>query len=242
MKTTFTQFLKPVALAGMMVLLHSATVNAQSDDDFSFSISLNSDQFFGFAPVFSGAYSVSPTVDLTFYGILWSGGTGGGWGNWTEFGIGANFNVADGVAINPNIGVTGGNLLSSGAAGPSIFGDGIVPNLILSLDKPSVEGEVYFGYYAPLRDKAPADGSTNSYIHYWTNLGYRVSPKLSFGAHFEHLLGGPTSESMADAYQWIGPYVQFSAPKYGVFSRLTAGGDFVEGNDSFFKVGVGFSF
>src|SRR5690606_155133 len=100
-----------------------------------------SDQFFGFAPAFSGAYTVSPKVDLTFYGILWSGGAGGGWGNWTEFGVGASFNVAEGFSINPNIGITGGNLLSSGAKGPSIFGDGIVPNLILGLAKDHVEGE-----------------------------------------------------------------------------------------------------
>ena len=246
MKKNLTRSLKLSALVGALLLvLNTTSVKAQEDDDdFSFSVALVSDQFFGFAPAFSGSYSINPTVDLTFYGIMWSGGTGGGWGNWTEFGIGANFNVADGFSINPNIGVTGGNLLSSGAAAgsPSIFGDGIVPNLILSLDKTKVEGEVYFGYYAPLRDKAPVGGSTNSYIHYWTSLGYKASPKFSFGAHFEHLMGGPTVDPMSDAFQWIGPYIQFSVPKFGAFSRLSAGGDFVEGNDSFFKLSAGFSF
>ncbi len=242
MKKNLTRSLKLSVLFGALLLvLNTANVKAQ-DDDVSFSVALVSDQFFGFAPAFSGSYSINPTVDLTFYGILWSGGTGGGWGNWTEFGIGANFNVADGFSINPNIGVTGGNLLSSGAAGPSIFGDGIVPNLILGLDKTKAEGEVYFGYYAPLRNKAPENGSTNAYIHYWANLGYKASDKFSFGAHFEHLTGGPTSAAMSDAFQWIGPYIQFSVPKFGAFARLTAGGDFVEGNDSFFKVSTGFSF
>ncbi|MBK1441422.1 hypothetical protein JHJ32_15590 [Parapedobacter sp. ISTM3] len=228
-----------------LIVVSTTNVAAQDDDDdFSFTLALVSDQFFGFAPSFSGAYSLNPTVDLTFYGIMWSAGTGAGWGNWTEFGVGANFNVADGFGINPNLGITGGNLLSSGAEGPSIFGDGIVPNVILSLDKPRIDGEVYFGYYAPLRDKAPAGGTTLSYVHYWANAGYKVSPKFSFGAHFEHLInsGGSNVSESTDVYQWLGPYIQFSSPKYGVFSRLTAGGDFIEGNDSFFKVSAGFSF
>lgn len=234
-----------VALSCLFLVLISTKAKGQgTDDNFSFTIALNSDQFFGFAPSFSGAYAVNPTTELTFYGILWSGGTGGGWGNWTEFGVGANFTVADGFGINPNIGVTGGNLLSSGVEGPAIFGDGIVPNLILSLDKQYVEGEGYFGYYAPLRDRAPEGGTTLSYVHYWANLGYKVSPQFSFGAHFEELInsGGSNVEESTSVYQWLGPYIQFSSPKYSVFARLTAGGDLVSGNDSFFKVSTGFSF
>ncbi|MEH6308281.1 DUF6733 family protein [Olivibacter sp. CPCC 100613] len=245
MRKMTTLFKSLLAFFCLSVLTYSNIVKAQvADDDFTFTIGLNSDQFFGFAPSFSGAYTLSPTTQLTFYGIHWSGGTGGAWGNWTEFGVGANFMLADGFGVNPSIGITGGNLLSSGAEGPSIFGDGIVPNLILSLNKEHIEGQGYFGYYAPLRNKAPEDGTTLSYIHYWANVGYKVSAKFSFGAHFEELInsGGSNVEESTSAYKWLGPYIQLSSPKHRVFARLTAGTDLVSGNDSFFKVGTGFSF
>ncbi|TXK47957.1 hypothetical protein FVR03_08810 [Pontibacter qinzhouensis] len=250
MRKTITNIPKLVSLLFALLFVSTSTsVMAQSssedDDDFSFTVGLTSDQFFGFAPSFSGSYGLSSKVGLTFYGIMWSGGTGGAWGNWTEFGVGANFNLADGISFNPSLGVTGGNLLSSGTAGPAIFGDGIVPNMFLNLDKSNVEGEVYFGYYAPLRDKVPAEGGTTlSYIHYWANLGYKVNPRFSFGGHFEHLInsGGSNVTSSSDVYQWVGPYIQFSSPKHSIFGRLSAGGDLVEGNDSFFKVSTGFSF
>jgi hypothetical protein len=207
---------------------------------------LNSDQFFGFYPFFQGAYSVSDKVDFTFYGLLWSGGTGGGWGNWTEFGLGLNFEVVDGLSINPQVGVLGGNLLSSGAAGSSVFGDGIVPNLTINLDKEKIEGQIYGGYYAPLRNEAPSNGTTLSFLHYWANVGYKVSPFFSFGAHFEHLVntGGSNVTESSDVYQWLGPYIQFSKPGGGPFARLSAGADLYDGggNDSFFKLTTGFSF
>jgi hypothetical protein len=209
-------------------------------------VSLNSDQFFGFYPFFQGAYSVSDKVDFTFYGLLWSGGTGGGWGNWTEFGLGLNFEVVDGLSINPQVGVLGGNLLSSGAAGSSVFGDGIVPNLTINLDKEKIEGQIYGGYYAPLRNEAPSNGTTLSFLHYWANVGYKVSPFFSFGAHFEHLVntGGSNVTESSDVYQWLGPYIQFSKPGGGPFARLSAGADLYDGggNDSFFKLTTGFSF
>ena len=166
------------------------------------------------------------------------------WGNWTEFGLGANFQAGEGLSINPQIGFLGGNLLSSGTAGPAIFGDGIVPNLTVNLLKEKVEGQFYFGYYAPLRDEAPANGTTLAYVHYWLNLGYRASDFFSFGAHYEHLVnsGGSNVATSTDVYQWLGPYVQFSKPTGGPFARFSFGTDLVEGNDSFFKLTTGFSF
>ncbi len=255
MKKIYTKPVKKLSLLlGILLLLFNAsTVKSQSTDDeddgFSFTVALVSDQFFGFAPSFSGSYSINPTLDFTFYGILWSGGTAAAWGNWTEFGVGVNLNVADGFSINPNLGITGGNLLSSGTQGPSVFGDGIVPNFIVSLDKPKVEGEIYFGYYAPLRDMTDkvdplSNPTTLAYVHYWANLGYKASSKFSLGLHFEHLVntGGSEVTSSTDVFQWIGPYIQFSSPKNGIFARLSAGGDLVDGNDSFFKVNAGFTF
>jgi len=194
---------------------------------FSFGISLNSDKFFGFYPVFQGTANISTGVDFTFYGILWSGGTGGAWGNWTEFGIGVNLEPVAGITVMPQIGVLNGSLLSSTAEGPSIFAEGIVPNLTARMNLPSVEGEIYAGYYLPIADKAPRNGSTRAYLHYWGNVGYKFGSFFSLGAHYEHLInsGGSAVKQAADVYQWVGPYVQFSVPQSSAFARFSAGAD-----------------
>ena len=242
-------------LLGALLILGLGSVQAQSDK-VSFDVSLNSDQFFGFYPFFSGGYSFNEKVGFSFYGILWSGGRGGAsglneaWGNWTEFGVGVSLTPVEGLDISPAIGVLGGSLLSSGGSGGAVLGDGVVPNLTVGLDQKKVEGELYFGYYLPVRNETVeltnelgepmGRTSTLSFIHYWANLGYKASPFLSFGAHFEHLInsGGTEVEASSDVYQWIGPYIQFSSDK--AFARFSAGGDLLEGNDSFYKLTVGF--
>lgn len=248
MKKQFTLITRGV-LAGLLVMVLgiSQPLMAQDADKFSFDVSLNSDQFFGFYPFFQGAYSLNETTDFTFYGILWSGGTGGGWGNWTEFGVGLNFTSIDGLDINPQIGFLGGNLLSSGANGdPGRFGDGWVPNLTVGLDKSGIEGELYIGMYLPLRNEAPTGGTTLSFLHYWANAGYQFSGLVSAGVHFEHLVntGGSEVESSTDVYQWLGPYIQFSKPGGGPFARFSFGTELVKdaAADSFFKLTTGFSF
>jgi hypothetical protein len=246
--TKLTSWVKMISMALVAGLMITTGVFAQEEKQFNFSVALNSDQFFGFYPTFQGSYGFSDKAQLTFYGIHWGGGTGAGWGNWTEFGLGANFKAGDGLSINPQIGFLGGNLLSSGTRGPAVFGDGIVPNLTVNLLKEKVEGQFYFGYYAPLRDEAPTNttppGTTLSFVHYWLNLGYRANNFFSFGAHYEHLInsGGSNVETSTDTYQWLGPYVQFSKPTGGPFARFSFGTDLVEGNDSFFKLTTGFSF
>jgi len=245
MKNKFTLPLKSSSLIALFILASTLqSANAQDDDKFSFDVSLNSDQFFGFYPFFQGNYKLSDNTAFTFYGILWSGGTGGAWGNWTEFGVGMNFDVAEGVSVNPQIGILGGNLLSSGTFGAGRFGDGVVPNLTIGLDKAKTEGQIYAGFYAPLRNEAPPSGTTLSYLHYWVNFGYKASDFFSFGGHFEHLVntGGSNVSSSTDVYQWLGPYVQFTKPGGGPFARFSFGTDLVEGNDSFFKLTTGFSF
>lgn len=253
MKTKFTNtIIRKVGLCLTFFTLLSAPTFAQEEGRFSFDVTLNSDQFFGFYPFFTGAYGLTDQVDFTFYGILWSGGTGGvqgagggGWGNWTEFGIGVGFNPAPGLSISPQIGILGGNLLSSGTAGPSIIGDGIVPNLTIVLDGARTEGEIYGGFYTPLRNMTTeANQTTLSYLHYWANFGFKANNFLSFGAHYEHLIntGGSNVTASSDVYQWLGPYIQFSKPTGGAFSRFSFGTDLVEGNDSFFKLTTGFSF
>jgi hypothetical protein len=215
-----------------------------SDENFAMSISLTSDQFFGFAPMAAGTYKLGNTVDLSFYGIFWSGGTGGRWGNWTEFGVGVNFRPTDILAINPQIGIVNGSLLSSGAVGEGVLGDGLVPNLTINLQSPTLEGQIYAGYYLPLRNLAPAGGTTLSYLHYWVNSGIKLGKFFSFGAHYEHLIntGGSNVEKSEDVYQWLGPYVQFIEKSGKMYLRFAGGTDFTKDNDSFFKMTVGYNF
>jgi len=221
----------------------------EEDDKFSMSVSLNSDIFFGFYPFFAGSYAVSDNVDFTFYGILWSGGTGASWGNWTEFGGGVGISAGD-FYINPQIGLLNGSLTSG--LGTPVFAEGIVPNITITHDNGSVEGELYAGYYAGFDHGNP---STLNYLHWWINSGYKVSKLVSLGLHFEHLRFAGGSEQADDAatdlYMAIGPYIKFADPNGGAFSKFSFGGDLrsdeeraKSGNDlsSFFKLSVGYSF
>lgn len=227
-----------------LTLIFSFIASAQDGKKFDFGVSLNSDTFFGFYPTFQGSYGEEDKAKLTFYGIHWGGGTGASWGNWTEFGLGASFPLGESLTINPQLGIVSGNLLSSAVNGPSIFGDGIVPNLTANLASDKLEGQFYFGLYAPLRDETVSGGTTLSYIHYWLNLGIKTSDVISIGAHYEHLInsGGSMIEESTDVYQWVGPYIQFTHPSGGPFARFSFGTDLVDGADSFFKLTTGFSF
>ena len=235
----------------ILILFLSLNVFAQDEEDkFDMSVSLNSDIFFGFYPFFAGSYGDGP-VDFTFYGILWSGGAAGGsWGNWTEFGVGLGFAAGDALYINPQVGILNGGL-TSGLGTPVLF-EGIVPNLTVGLDTDNLEGELYAGLYQGFDH---GNASTNNYLHYWLNLGYKLSPFFSLGLHFEQLdyTGGNNVESGSgySFYQSLGPYIQFADPKGGAWARFTTGGD-LRSDDavaesgfeqpSFFKVAVGYSF
>ena len=213
-------------------------------DKVSLNVALNSDSFFGFYPTFQGGYKVDESFDATIYGILWSGGVGENWGNWTEAGLGFNYKPIEGLGINPQVGFLSGNLLSSGTKNDTMVGDGVVPNLTINLNRERIEGQIYAGYYTNIRDAAPDDGTTLRYLHYWGNLGYKLSSFVSSGVHWESLVntGGSNVDSASDVYRWIGPYVQFSKPSSSAFARVTAGPDLRSGNDSFMKVNVGFTF
>ncbi|MEM1135615.1 MAG: DUF6733 family protein [Bacteroidota bacterium] len=246
-------------IVSLSFFLSSSSVFAQEEEDrFSMNVSLNSDIFFGFYPFFAGSYATGDNIDFTFYGILWSGGTGGtsgtttnlGWGNWTEFGVGIGFPVGPSLYVNPQIGLLNGSL-TSGLGTPAL-GEGFVPNITIGLDNNNLEGELYAGYYVGFDQGNPV---TNNYLHYWVNGGYKVSSVVSLGLHLEHLrfTGGDNQEDDAasDLYVALGPYIQFADPKGGVFARFTSGLDLrsdeevaKSGNDlaSFFKLTVGYGF
>ncbi len=233
----------------LALLLLGNKSKAQVEDPLTFNLSLNHDAFFGFNPMLSGAYSFNEKVALTFYGIQWGAGTASAWGNWTEFGLGANFTAGD-FDINPQLGFTMGNLLSSSAVNRGVVGDGIVPNLTINYGSERFEGQIYAGYYGALRNTTVADAepmqSTSNYIHYWANAGVKATSWFSLGAHFEQLYfdGGSNAEA-ADTYQWLGPYAQFSKGRAGM--RFSAGANLVQerkddGGNDFYKLSFFFGF
>jgi len=226
--------LKKAAAAALAsaVLLSTPLLGQAQEDRLSGSASFNSDAFFGVNPFVGFAYDTGE-LDVTFYGIYWGAGTGQDWGNWTEFGAGVGFDALDGdLYINPQVGFTSGNLLSSGTAEPGIVGDGIVPNPTMAYGTDDYEGQVYFGWYLPLRDEAPDDGSTLEYIHYWVNGGKKIGRYFSVGAHFEELrLSGGSDVDSQDGYQWIGPYFQVGNGKTTL--RFAFGADLTDDDDSF---------
>jgi hypothetical protein len=218
----------------------------------SFTVVLNQDSFFGFYPTFNGLIPVSDTVDLSFYGILWTTSdfstNGGGGDLWTEFGIGANFHTMDGaLTIKPQIGILNGALLSGGAAGGTggnVF-DGVVPNLTMNYSDDAFEAEYYGGYYAAVRNR---NTSGLDFLHTWINAGYKFTDNFSAGAHFEILALTRNSNpggAASNVYQGVGPYVQFKLEN-GFFARFTGGvetGGGAGGNEGdFYKLAVGFSF
>jgi hypothetical protein len=248
---------KAVATLGLVSVLAASPVLAQEEsseeDKFNMKVTLNSDIFFGFYPFFGGSYKLSDKLDFTFYGILWSGGTGASWGNWTEFGVGVGLPVGDALYINPQIGLLNGSLTSG--LGTPVLGEGLVPNLTVGLNKNKLEGELYAGYYLGLKHTAP---QTNNYLHYWLNGGYKIASFVSAGLHLEQLrfMGGMepegvTAREAVDLYFSVGPYVQFSDPKGKSFARFTTGWDLRSEEQvtksentqpSFFKLTAGYNF
>jgi hypothetical protein len=90
-------------LVAAALLAAPSAVSAQEESDeqdVNFSLQVNTDTFFGLAPMATGALGLSDTLAFTFYGIYWSGGAGADWGNWAEFGAGVNIALG-GVSINP---------------------------------------------------------------------------------------------------------------------------------------------
>lgn len=263
----FRTALLPSLVAQASLLALAAAPAAHAADaparDNSYSVLLNQDSFFGFYPSFNGLLEINDGLDFSFYGILWTKPAFGlGQGNsgddlWTEFGAGVNFRLLEGkLLVKPQLGITNGSLLSGGDINPdpdtadpddtkvtgSNFADGVVPSLTVNYASEKLEAEWYSGYYLALRNR---DDSGLDFLHYWANAGYRFSPYVSAGAHWEHLRNTRNSYpggSTSDVYRWFGPYVQFSLPK-GFYARFTAGTDIEDDNDGdFYKLNVGMTF
>lgn len=249
MRKLFTLMLAVILLVSTQYV--SAQTVEEEESPFSMTVTLNSDIFFGFYPFFAGSYDISETTAFTFYGILWSGGTGAAWGNWTEFGVGMSFAPNEAITITPQIGLLNGSLTSG--LGTPVLGEGIVPNLTVGLGTDKLEGEFYLGYYLGIDHGNP---NTNNYLHWWLNGGVKFGKFISAGLHMEQLrfAGGKNyaDDAPYNYYVALGPYVQFSAPNGGAFARFTGAADLRNDDDeiaasaydpsTFFKLTVGYSF
>lgn len=221
----------------------------EEKDPFSVSLTLNQDNFFGFYPILNGSYNIDDNWAFTFYGQLWTtpsfsvGGTGG-FGLWTEAGIGLSYTILDGTTtINPQIGVLNGVLLS-GADRAQAF-EGLVPTLTINHNSDYLQGQFYAAYYL-----ATAAPSNNDFVHWWVNGGVKPfadqdnwTKIFSVGAHIEQLYQTKNKNgTTSNLYTWIGPYVQFQLPN-NAFMRFTTGVDTADNfASSFYKLTLGLSF
>ena len=80
-------------------LFFASTSIAQTS---TFSVALNQDNAFGFAPAVYGSFGIKEKLDFTYYGIFWTNHayTNEGGDAWTETGIGLGFPALDGKALS----------------------------------------------------------------------------------------------------------------------------------------------
>jgi hypothetical protein len=240
------------AMASAQTVTEVPVAEVEEESPWSADISLNQDAFFGFYPFMAGSYALSDLMDFTFYSIIWttpgfSLDGAGGFGLWTEVGLGVNFKLLDGaINVNPQVGMLNGSLLSGGDK--ALAGEGIVPNITVDHDGDFTQAQFYFGYYLALRGESE---NKSDFIHYWAygglkpialiNSSSQAAGLLTVGAHWEQLRS--MRGDAANLYRWIGPYVSLALP-HGVSLRFAAGvnlDDDVFALD-FYKASVGFSF
>lgn len=245
MKTSLLKRSIVLCALGLTLVVGTPLAKAEASKKTSLSAMMVADAFFGFVPNFSGTYNVSDTVGFSFYGIFWNAGkVGQAFGNWNEFGIGANLKLSDRFTLLPQFGLSSGTLLSANDA-PTLW-DGIVPNLTARYLSSTIEGELYAGLYAGIRGN---QNLTRHYVHWWFNLGYRFDEVFSAGAHFEHLhLLGGLNLIGNNPYMVVGPYVQINAGSGFVrFSGLVDVRNSVQRTESgslfttFFKMALGYT-
>ena len=213
----------------------------------TFGITLNMDNGFGFFPVIYGSLGLSSTLDLTFYGAMWTNPSFGfpqttfSSDLWLENSFGIGFNAFNGVYINPSLGFTHGKFLSGGDE--SVAFEGIVPSLSLYINPGNMDTEVYFSLYQHLRDEVadPVNRSTADFIFYWLTPGFWLSNKVSIGVHYEGLFLKFGEGDFESSYQWLGPYIKLRTKgKYDF--RFMAGPNLKEGiyAQEFYKLTANF--
>lgn len=205
-----------IFMAVVLLSAHTIAQEASSDTRPStFGITLNMENAFGFYPVMYGSLGLSSTLDLTFYGVMWTNPSFGfpqttfSSDLWIENGFGVGFNMFNGNAyVNPSLGFTHGKFLSGGDE--SVAFEGISPNLSLYIYPGSMDTEVYFSFYQHLRDEVTDDvsRSTADVIFYWLTPGFWVSKNVSLGIHYEGVFLKFGEGDFESSYHWLGPYIK----------------------------------
>ena len=234
-----------VVLLSLLILRPHAQETITSEKrESTFGITLTQENAFGFYPIIYGTIGLSPKLDLTFYGVMWTNPSFGqplttySSDLWLENSFGLGFDAFNGNAyISPSIGFTHGKFLSGGEQ--SVAFEGIVPSLSLYFYPGKTETEVYLSYYQHLRDEVedPANRSTADMLFYWVTPGYWISKSFSVGVHYEGLFLKFGDGEFESSYQWLGPFIKVRVNgKYDL--RFAAGPNLKEGiyADEFYKL------
>lgn len=218
---------------GAVATTPTAPAMAQADEG-SFSVSHTHDSFFGAWTGVTASLPLTSGLQLTTYGILWDTFL------WTEFGGGVTFDAGP-FSVSTLVGITNGTVLSGGgqANATRVFNDGVVPNITLTNNTESFEGQIYAGYYIATRETTAA--GSNDYLHHWVYQGYKLTPAIAAGVHWEHLENTRSPGGANNTYAWVGPYLSMTIKKNFSF-RFAGGADLSRGNQGFYKSGLALTF
>lgn len=227
----------------------ASVVKASEEKDFSFTLWLTQDNFFGFYPEVRGTYMLSPDLAVAFRAAYWTdirgvSDTAGppGKNTWTELDAGLKLWGLEGqLAVTALVGTVHGQILSSGklsSTGRSSAFEGIVPSLKVEYTGSAIEGGGFIEWYKSIRSEignVPGSdtGGTRDFMQWWGYGGYRITRMASVGVHYEHLLttrDSAFSGAQRDYYRWLGGYTEFKLPLQTTL-RFTAGKDFFNNGD-----------
>jgi hypothetical protein len=227
----------------------AAGTQSSEGDKFSATLWLTQDNFFGFYPEVRGTYLLNPDWALAFRGAFYADirgvpDTGGSPGRNPLTEIDAGFKtwgLEKRLAVTAMVGTVHGQVLSSGklsSAGRSSAFEGIVPSVRAEYTGSHVEWGGLVQWYKSVRSErgkvsGSDTGGTRDFLQWWMYGGYRVTPIVSIGVHYEHLLTTRDSASpgaQRDYFRWLGGYTEFKLPRQTSL-RFTAGRDFFSGED-----------
>lgn len=229
LKTKWTDIMhKVIALYFFLLLFDSLTAQNKTEEEIyqgsTFKLSLNQDNAFGFMPSVSGSIPRKKKKwDFTFYGNFWTNSSFAnpdGSDGWLETGIGLSRKTQGGNwCFNPSIGLTHGKFLSNNKRG--IFGEGIVPSILVIHESKRFEVEGNFSYYVAIRGGQRNKPKTD-YTLGWAYLGMLLTKRVSTGFHVENLrvvrntLGDPEN-----LYSWAGIYLKMTVRNKYIFRFAT---------------------
>jgi len=234
---------------GVVPVVGTSDTKTSEDNNFSLSLWLTQDNFFGFYPEVRGTYLLSPDVAVAFRGAYFTDIRGvsdeaGSPGKNPMTQLDAGFKLwglERRLAVTAMVGAVHGQVLSSGklsSEGRGTAFEGVVPSLRVEYTGSTLEGGGLVEWYKSIRSEignVPGSdtGGTRDFLHWWVYGGYRATTIISVGVHYEQLLTTRDSAfpgAQRDYYRWLGGYAELKLPRQTLL-RFTAGKDFFEGGD-----------